>query len=86
MYFANMHGSNLSKIYSTGAQLLSCTFESAQFRSTNSANPYSFNLRIRTEPEFLNTLKCNLAESVSTGFKFNCHDIFNDLHHFFQVC
>jgi hypothetical protein len=28
--------------------------------------------------EFLNTLKCNLAESASTGFQFNCFDIFND--------
>jgi hypothetical protein len=24
-----------------------------------------------TEPEFLNTLKCNLAESARTGFQFN---------------
>ncbi len=36
------------------------------------------------EPEFLNTLKCNLAESVSTGFQFNCYDIFNVKYHFFR--
>ncbi len=30
------------------------------------------------EPEFLNILKCNLAESVGAGFQFNCYDIFND--------
>jgi hypothetical protein len=30
------------------------------------------------EPKFLNILKCNLAESVSAGFQFNCFDIFND--------
>jgi hypothetical protein len=30
------------------------------------------------EPEFLNNLKCDFAESVSTGFQFNCYDIFND--------
>ncbi len=30
------------------------------------------------EPEFLNILKCDLAESVSAGFQFNCYDIFND--------
>jgi hypothetical protein len=31
-----------------------------------------------SEPEFLNILKCNLAESASAGFQFNCYDIFND--------
>jgi hypothetical protein len=30
------------------------------------------------EPEFLNILKCNLAESASAGFQFNYYDIFND--------
>ncbi len=34
--------------------------------------------RFITEPEFLNILKCNLAESASAGFQFNCYDIFND--------
>ncbi len=33
---------------------------------------------LRPEPEFLNTLKFNLAESASTGFLFNCYDNFND--------
>jgi hypothetical protein len=28
------------------------------------------------EPEFLNILKCDLAESASAGFQFNCYDIF----------
>ncbi len=32
----------------------------------------------RLEPEFLNILKCNLAESARTGFQFYCYDIFND--------
>ncbi len=31
-----------------------------------------------SEPEFLNILKCDLAESASTGFQFNCYGIFND--------
>jgi hypothetical protein len=31
-----------------------------------------------SEPEFLKILKCNLAESVSAGFQFNCNYIFND--------
>ncbi len=33
---------------------------------------------ISSEPEFLNILKCDLAESASTGFQFNCYDTFND--------
>ncbi len=41
---------------------------------------YSGNLSThhRTEPEFLNILKCDLAESASTGCQFICYDIFND--------
>ncbi len=30
------------------------------------------------EPEFLNILKCNSAESAKTGFQFTCYDIFSD--------
>ncbi len=44
-----------------------------------------------SEPEFLNILKCDLAESASIGFQFICYDIFNDktlnyrhLDHFFR--
>jgi hypothetical protein len=45
-------------------------------RSLNITNMY---LRlVRPEPEFLNILKCNLAESATAGFQLNCHDIFND--------
>ncbi len=33
---------------------------------------------IQPELEFLNALKCNLAESASTGFQFNGFNIFND--------
>jgi hypothetical protein len=33
---------------------------------------------IGSEPEFLNILKCNSAETVSAGFQFNFLDIFND--------
>jgi hypothetical protein len=29
-------------------------------------------LEKRPEPEFLKILKCDLAESASTGFQFNC--------------
>ncbi len=32
----------------------------------------------RTEPEFLNILKCNSAENASAGFQFNCLEIFHD--------
>ncbi len=31
-----------------------------------------------TESEFINIFKCNLAESASARFQFNCHDSFND--------
>jgi hypothetical protein len=30
------------------------------------------------EPEFLNTLNYNLAESASTGYQFNCFDFLNE--------
>jgi hypothetical protein len=33
---------------------------------------------VKPEPEFFNILKCNLAKSASTGFQFNCYDIFNE--------
>ncbi len=33
------------------------------------------------EPEFLNILKCNLAESASAGFQFNWYDLCNDKTH-----
>ncbi len=35
-------------------------------------------MNLSSEPEFLNILKCDLAASASTGFQFNCYDIFND--------
>jgi hypothetical protein len=34
--------------------------------------------RTRSEPEFLNILKCNSAESASAGFQFNCNDSINE--------
>jgi hypothetical protein len=34
--------------------------------------------RRKAEPEFLNILQCNSAESVSAGFPFNFLDKFND--------
>ncbi len=33
---------------------------------------------IGPEPKFLNSLKCNLAESASAGFQFNSYGIFNN--------
>ncbi len=30
------------------------------------------------KPEFLNILKCDLAESAITLSQFNCYDVFND--------
>ncbi len=35
-------------------------------------------IELDPEPEFLNILKCNSAESVSAGFQLNFLDIFND--------
>ncbi len=37
-----------------------------------------YRLHKTPEPEFLKILKCDLAESASTGFQFDCYDIFND--------
>jgi hypothetical protein len=45
---------------------------------TSITAPGSTTLITGSEPEFLNTLKCNLAESASTGYQFNCYVIFND--------
>ncbi len=47
-------------------------------RTTCKISVYFRWVKQQFEPEFLNILKCNLAESAGAGFQFNCYDIFND--------
>jgi hypothetical protein len=52
-----------------GTGNMSPSSESPQMRRISSGIP---------EPEFLNILKCNSAESASAEFQFNCYSFFND--------